>query len=532
MKTIKKILVINSLVIISFGILTLSCTKSVNKPGTGNSDSLNNKSSVASDDKNILKTGEDVLNADYRQFYDDLSPYGKWIKVTPKDIGLKPKKETEKKNEKHSSILDYIPGIINAYADVDVSWDFFFVWQPSPSLSVGIVAGEPQPAYVPYVHGRWIYTDRGWYFRAPTYCEEVVHHYGRWCYNDDYGWIWLPGRVWAPSWVSWEEDDNYVGWAPCETSVYINDSYYVIPSDRYAYVTTEKKYFLDPEVYRYARVNRFDNDNGAFRDMRRFNGLTERDRMITNNGPDTRHFEKFYGRDELRPVKINTVNDVRNVSYGKNEYKVYAPEYKSKSDNRSSGNNFRNNEQTGKDNNNKRTETRNDNRIDKNKIYSDKIEKVNKNRESSVTSENRKNNISNRNPKTDNGTSKNKDYSKNNNRDKSYNKNRQNNSGRDKSYGLKKSDKQGNNNYNRNNNNQKKQDRQNNNNYNRNSQKQNRNQQQYKENRNNKPPERNYKNSKGNNNNRSNNGNNNQNRNNNNNNNNNKSNNNNREHKK
>jgi hypothetical protein len=28
-------------------------------------------------------------------------------------------------------------------------------------------------------------------------------------------WAWVPGNEWAPSWVSFQEGPDYVGWAPC-----------------------------------------------------------------------------------------------------------------------------------------------------------------------------------------------------------------------------------------------------------------------------------------------------------------------------
>ena len=39
-------------------------------------------------------------------------------------------------------------------------------------------------------------------------------HYGRWGYDEDYGWFWVPGDTWAPAWVQWRYSDDYVGWAP------------------------------------------------------------------------------------------------------------------------------------------------------------------------------------------------------------------------------------------------------------------------------------------------------------------------------
>jgi hypothetical protein len=42
----------------------------------------------------------------------------------------------------------------------------------------------------------------------------ATYHYGRWYYDDYYGWIWIPGDVWGPAWVEWRYDDDYIGWAP------------------------------------------------------------------------------------------------------------------------------------------------------------------------------------------------------------------------------------------------------------------------------------------------------------------------------
>ena len=39
-------------------------------------------------------------------------------------------------------------------------------------------------------------------------------HYGRWTLNPRYGWVWVPGYNWGPSWVCWRHSDGYLGWAP------------------------------------------------------------------------------------------------------------------------------------------------------------------------------------------------------------------------------------------------------------------------------------------------------------------------------
>jgi hypothetical protein len=70
----------------------------------------------------------------------------------------------------------------------------------------------------PYSRGRWAYTENwGWYWDAAD--DEAdwgwsVYHYGRWARDADLGWVWIPGREWAPAWVSWRRGHRHIGWAP------------------------------------------------------------------------------------------------------------------------------------------------------------------------------------------------------------------------------------------------------------------------------------------------------------------------------
>jgi hypothetical protein len=66
----------------------------------------------------------------------------------------------------------------------------------------------------PYLLGRWVWTDYGWYWMSDEPFGWITYHYGRWYYDDYYGWVWMPDDVWGPAWVDWRYDDNYIGWAP------------------------------------------------------------------------------------------------------------------------------------------------------------------------------------------------------------------------------------------------------------------------------------------------------------------------------
>jgi len=97
-------------------------------------------------------------------FYSSLGPHGEWIEIEPG----------------------------------------FVVWRPF----------HVHRYWRPYMLGRWVWTAYGWYWLSDEPFGWIVYHYGRWYYDDYYGWIWVPDDVWGPAWVEWRYDDDYIGWAP------------------------------------------------------------------------------------------------------------------------------------------------------------------------------------------------------------------------------------------------------------------------------------------------------------------------------
>ena len=105
----------------------------------------------------------------------------------------------------------------------------------------------------PYSQGQWIYTDYGWYWDSYESFGAIVYHYGRWYYDDYYGWIWIPDYEWAPAWVDWRYDDDYIGWAPLSPyalfSINIGIHYtydYYVPYNHWNYV--KYNHFCDNNV--------------------------------------------------------------------------------------------------------------------------------------------------------------------------------------------------------------------------------------------------------------------------------------------
>jgi len=66
----------------------------------------------------------------------------------------------------------------------------------------------------PYTDGRSEWSEQGWIWISYEPWGWATYHYGRWVYDDYQGWIWIPGTTWAPTWVSWQQSPEYIGWSP------------------------------------------------------------------------------------------------------------------------------------------------------------------------------------------------------------------------------------------------------------------------------------------------------------------------------
>lgn len=318
-KLIFRITSITVLVIFILGIYT--ATKAIINKSNKGIETLN---TVAIDSNNYKESDEDLTTVDYKQFYDLLSPHGQWIQVPENEIGIKPKADNNASAKK--SPLSGLMGVKDAKVD-DFNMGMIFVWKPSPDAGVVLKAGS-SPAYVPYSNGQWIYTDQGWYFRAPTPWEETIHHYGRWVYSPVEGWIWVPGRVWAPAWVDWRENDDYVSWAPLPPSVYIDDDQVYEPVIDYNdYIIVERRHFIDPNVYRYNVCDYYTGSGISASILVGTPGLIVSNNIIINRGPDLHYIETSCGRT-INAVNIYHTRNIRDVYYRDNAFNVYTPNFR------------------------------------------------------------------------------------------------------------------------------------------------------------------------------------------------------------
>jgi hypothetical protein len=92
----------------------------------------------------------------------------------------------------------------------------------------------------PYYYGHWVLTDYGWTFASDDPWGWAAYHYGRWNYGPGFGWYWIPGRVWAPAWVSWRYGGGYVTWCP------LGPAGVVYGYDHPAWVAVRETHFTQP----------------------------------------------------------------------------------------------------------------------------------------------------------------------------------------------------------------------------------------------------------------------------------------------
>ena len=186
--------------------------------------------------------------------------------------------------------------------DSELSWngdwidtpEYGRVWRPTH------VSDEWQP----YLYGRWVWTRAGWAWASDEPFGWAVYHYGRWAWSPSMGWMWLPGRVWAPAWVAWRWTDGYAAWCPLGPRPVIVDRpalWVVVPS----------RHFLEP--VRHHVVPRTQRPS-----------LPLPARPGPRAGPPVRVVEQVVGRT-VRPLAIGKAGTPSSARAGSSSIDFYRP---------------------------------------------------------------------------------------------------------------------------------------------------------------------------------------------------------------
>jgi len=189
-------------------------------------------------------------------FHDQLTPYGRWV-------------------------------VAGSYGNV---------WVPR------VAAG-----WAPYTDGQWVYTDYGWTWVSYDPWGGVPCHYGSWAWADPYGWVWTPGTVWAPAWVTWAYTDDFVGWAPIPPTFAVSFTGYVgapvvLATTRYCFVPSRQ--FVGVNVAS-VRVPVAQNAAIFSRAVKNTNFAVSGG-VVRTAGPPTAQIERASAR-KIAPVSIDQV---------------------------------------------------------------------------------------------------------------------------------------------------------------------------------------------------------------------------------
>jgi hypothetical protein len=215
------------------------------------------------------KTKAQDVTVSYQSFYDELAPYGQWID--------------------------------------DPYYGNVFV----PNVA---------PGFRPYAtDGYWAMTDYGNMWMSDEPWAWACYHYGRWTFNEYYGWLWVPGYKWAPAWVSWRSGGGYYGWAPMAPGYKVGgdfaypENYWVFVTPGYLYSRNVYSYYEPARVHDYYVRTNYYNEAYTSGDTRYYYGPRRED----------------IERETNHPVEVYHIASAREAGAshigGGNEIQIYRP---------------------------------------------------------------------------------------------------------------------------------------------------------------------------------------------------------------
>ena len=207
----------------------------------------------------------------FQVFYDELSPYGDWVK-----------------DARHG-----------------------YVWLPAV-----------REDFHPYgSDGHWVMTEYGNTWVSNYDWGWAPFHYGRW-YFDDYfqSWAWIPGYDWGPAWVNWRTGGGYYGWAPLGPGVSINVSVN-LPSFHWVFLPNHHIYHH--HAYRYYAPHKTK--------VKIYNNTTIINNTVVYNnhnyvgGPQRRDVERVT-RKVVPVYKVQASNAPGRAAVSRNSVNIYRPD--------------------------------------------------------------------------------------------------------------------------------------------------------------------------------------------------------------
>lgn len=225
----------------------------------------------------------------------------------------------------------------NGYQNPSVDVGFFYnelspygEWVRHPQYGWAWFPRNVAPGWRPYSLGRWVESDYGWTWASDEPFGWATYHYGRWAWDPQIGWLWVPGTDWGPAWVSWQQGNGYVGWAPLPPAVGFeigvgirlggfNLSLGIAPRD-YAFV--DERRFLDPRVGGYIVPEA--RNITIINNTTNITNYTVINNQVINHGVPIERIEQVTGRRAPR-LRVVTVPNVRGAGVQRDVISIYRP---------------------------------------------------------------------------------------------------------------------------------------------------------------------------------------------------------------
>jgi hypothetical protein len=106
-------------------------------------------------------------------------------------------------------------------------WDdlYGYVWRPY------IDNGRYPWGWSPYYYGQWCSVGGQMFWVPQEPWGWVPYHLGIWQWDKKLGWVWMPGSLFAPAWVTWDFFFGYAAWRPWSFFDWIYGDPYMAGSD-------------------------------------------------------------------------------------------------------------------------------------------------------------------------------------------------------------------------------------------------------------------------------------------------------------
>ncbi|RIW13623.1 hypothetical protein D0X99_15375 [Algoriphagus lacus] len=207
----------------------------------------------------------------FQVFYDELSPYGDWVKDAR----------------------------------------YGYIWLPAV-----------REDFHPYgTEGHWVMTEYGNTWVSYYDWGWAPFHYGRW-YFDDYfqSWAWIPGYDWGPAWVNWRTGGGYYGWAPLGPGVSINVRVN-IPSFHWVFIPNHNIYHH--HAYRYHAPHK--TKIKIYNQTTIINNTVVYNNQTYVGGPQRREVERVT-RSVVPVYQLQASNAPGRAAVSRNSVSMYRPE--------------------------------------------------------------------------------------------------------------------------------------------------------------------------------------------------------------